>query len=89
MVEIEYKGNQYRFDRDSRNKKGYWLGVSGRRDGIFPGAYCRVPLAFNSVLQKKAMEDGHAAEVFILKEEKKKAKKSRSKKEKKDCISIF
>ena len=86
MIDVEYEGGVYRYCEDK--KKNYWIGVK-RGGSIFPGVNCWVPIGFWPVLRKAAIEQGVPAESFIRKEKPKKKSVSRSKKQDKDCISIF
>ena len=87
MIEVEYEGNIYAFCRG--DKKGYWIGISGKRNKMFPGAHCSVPLCFYSTLLGKAISDGHDRKLFQTSTKKKKSV-SRTRKTKKETgIKIF
>ena len=79
MIDVEYEGNTYRFC--TGDKKGYWIGLRGGRNKMFPGAYCSVPLAYCPLLLNKAIEDGHDESVFMTPKKEKKVRKPRAKKE--------
>ena len=86
MIEVEYDGNTYAFCNNG--KKGYWIGIKGKRNAMFPGEYCSVPLAFCPALLEKAVSDGHERKMFYS--SKKNKKKSATRQTKKDSgIKIF
>jgi len=87
MFDVEHEGSVYRYCKEKG--KGYWIGISGRRGGFYPGAYCHVPIGFWPTLRKSALSQG--ADESIFKREKKEKKKSVSRKKKQDenSISIF
>ena len=87
MIEVEYEGNTYGFCKG--DSKGYWIGLKGGRNRMFPGSYCAVPLAYCNELQKKAMEDGHEASAFRTPKKEKKVRAARVRAKKETGIKIF
>lgn len=87
MIEVEYEGNTYAFCKG--DKKGYWIGLKGGRNKMYPGAYCAVPLAYYNELQKKALEDGHEASIFRTPKKEKKVRTPRVRAKKEAGIKIF
>ena len=87
MFDVEHDGNVYRY---CKNDKGsYWIGVSGRRGGVYPGAHCHVPLGYWNVLRKAALEQGADESIFKTAKKVEKKSVSRSKKKDENSISIF
>ncbi len=87
MIEVEYEGNTYGFCKG--DKKGYWIGLKGGRNRMFPGAYCAVPLSYCAELQKKALEDGHEAVIFRTPKKEKRVRAIRVRAKKESGIKIF
>ena len=89
MVEVNYDERTYRYCRNSPYERGYWIGIEGKRNNLFNGAYCKIPLMYYNVLQNEALRLGYSLSEFIPKSKPEKIKKVRAKKKKKDSISIF
>lgn len=87
MIEVEYEGNTYAF-REGK-KRGYWIGISGRRNNMFPGPNCSVPLCFHPTLLKKAISDGYDRKAFQTSTKKKKSVTRTRKAKKETGIKIF
>ncbi len=89
MIEVEHEGSVYRYTYCDRTDRGYWIGISGKRSNMFNGAYCRIPLCYNSLLEAKAKSAGFSISPIRPKVAKKTVSKPRAKKQSKNTISIF
>ncbi|RPG05640.1 MAG: hypothetical protein CBE07_001215 [Pelagibacteraceae bacterium TMED247] len=89
MVEVKHDNRTYRYCRNSEYEVGYWIGIEGKRNNMFNGPHCKIPMMYYRVLQNEALRLGYSITEFIPKSKPEKIKKIRAKKKAKGSISIF